>query len=52
MKNPAKNLPKMMALVMLTCLTVYLIIQAITIGALGPELTKTLVPAATALVEL
>ena len=48
MKNPAKNLPKMMALVMLTCLTVYLIIQAITIGALGPELTKTLVPAATA----
>lgn len=48
MKNPAKNLPKMMSLVMLTCLAVYLIIQAITIGALGPELTKTLVPAATA----
>ena len=48
MKNPAKNLPKMMSLVMLTCLAVYLIIQTITIGALGPELTKTLVPAATA----
>lgn len=38
----------MMSLVMLTCLAVYLIIQTITIGALGPELTKTLVPAATA----
>ena len=48
MKNPAKNLPKMMSLVMLTCLAVYLIIQTITIGAFGPELTKTLVPAATA----
>lgn len=48
MKNPAKNLPKMMSLVMLTCLAVYMIIQTITIGALGPELTKTLVPAATA----
>lgn len=48
MKNPAKNLPKMMSLVMLTCLAVYLIIQTITIGALGSELTKTLVPAATA----
>lgn len=48
MKNPAKNLPKMMSLVMLTCLAVYLIIQTITIGALGPELTKTLLPAATA----
>lgn len=48
MKNPAKNLPKIMSLVMLTCLAVYLIIQTITIGALGPELTKTLVPAATA----
>lgn len=32
MKNPAKNLPKMMSLVMLTCLAVYLIIQTITIG--------------------
>ena len=52
MKNPAKNLPKMMSLVMLTCLAVYLIIQTITIGALGPELTKTLVPAATALSKI
>ena len=48
MKNPAKNLPKMLTLVMLTCLSVYLIIQAITIGVLGPSLVNTLVPAATA----
>lgn len=48
MKNPAKNLPKMLTLVMLTCLSVYLIIQAITIGVLGPSLVNTVVPAATA----
>lgn len=47
MKNPAKNLPKMLTLVMLTCLSVYLIIQAITIGVLGPSLVNTVVPAAT-----
>ncbi|MGF1983063.1 APC family permease [Lactococcus taiwanensis] len=48
MKNPAKNLPKILILVMLTCLSVYLIIQAITIGVLGPSLVNTVVPAATA----
>lgn len=48
MKNPAKNLPKMLTLVMLTCLSVYLIIQAITIGVLGPSLVNTVVPPATA----
>ncbi|AYG01433.1 APC family permease [Lactococcus allomyrinae] len=48
MKNPAKNLPKMMAIVMLTCITVYLVIQTITIGSLGANLPATIVPAATA----
>ncbi|MFC4651686.1 APC family permease [Lactococcus nasutitermitis] len=48
MTNPSKNLPKMMALVMLTCISVYLIIQAITIGTLGGKLPNTVVPAATA----
>lgn len=47
MKNPARNLPKMMSLVMVTCITVYLIIQGLTIGILGNHLPKTIVPAAT-----
>lgn len=48
MKNPAKNLPKMMAWVMVTCIAIYLIIQTITIGVLGNQLPHSVVPAATA----
>ena len=47
MRNPSKTLPKMMTLVILTCTAIYLIIQAITIGALGGHLPETAVPAAT-----
>lgn len=47
MQNPSKNLPRMMSLVMLTCIAVYLAIQAITIGVLGNHLPDSIVPAAT-----
>lgn len=47
MNNPTKNLPKMISLVMLSCISVYLILQSITIGVLGATLPNTIVPAAT-----
>lgn len=47
-KNPSKTLPKMLTWVILTCTFIYLLIQAITIGALGTSLPNSLVPAATA----
>ncbi|MDR2832543.1 MAG: APC family permease [Streptococcaceae bacterium] len=48
MENPAKNLPKVMLRVMATCVSIYLIIHAVTIGVLGNHLPNTLVPAASA----
>lgn len=47
-KNPSKTLPKMLTWSILTCTFIYLLIQAITIGALGTSLPDSLVPAATA----
>lgn len=47
-KNPSKTLPKMLTLVILTCTLLYLLLQAITIGALGSSLPDSLVPAASA----
>lgn len=52
MKNPAKNLPKIMSLVMVTCIVIYVIIQGITIGVLGHHLPDTIVPAATIFSEV
>lgn len=46
--NPSKILPKILIWVILTCTFIYLLIQTITIGALGNSLADSLVPAATA----
>ena len=48
MQNPAKNLPKMMMFVMISVITIYFLIQAITIGVLENSLPNSVVPAATA----
>ncbi len=52
MKDPAKNLPKMMSFVMITCIAVYLLIQGITIGVLGNHLPNSIVPAATIFAQI
>lgn len=48
MQNPQKILPRMLTIVILTCTAVYVVIQAITVGALGASLPATAVPAAEA----
>lgn len=47
-KDPSKTLPKMLTWVILTCTFLYLLLQTITIGALGSSLPDSLVPAASA----
>jgi amino acid transporter len=47
-QNPSRTLPRMLTWVILTCTSIYLIVQAVTIGALGTALPQSTVPAATA----
>ena len=48
MDNPQKNLPRAIILVMFIVSAFYLLIQAVAIGILGPELARTDTPIATA----
>ena len=52
MENPRKNLPRVMVRVMVATTIAYVLIQAITIGALGSRLTDYAVPAAVAFSKL
>ncbi|MGL5646617.1 MAG: APC family permease, partial [Clostridium sp.] len=48
MDNPSKNVPKAIIIVMLLVSVIYMLIQAISIGVLGPKLASDLTPVATA----
>ncbi|MGL4848038.1 MAG: APC family permease [Clostridium sp.] len=48
MDSPSKNIPKAIVVVMLLVSVIYMLIQAISIGVLGPKLAVDLTPVATA----
>lgn len=52
MNNPQKDLPKALIAVMLTVTTIYLFVQAVAIGVLGPELSQSTIPVAYAMKKM
>ncbi|WP_436512456.1 APC family permease [Clostridium thermobutyricum] len=52
MDSPSKNIPKAIVVVMLLVSVIYMLIQAISIGILGPKLATDLTPVATASSEI
>lgn len=48
MDNPSKNIPIAIVIVMIIVSIVYILIQAVSIGILGPNLSKDITPVATA----
>lgn len=49
MRNPRKDLPRALLLVMLTVTLIYLLVQFVTVGILGDETAKTTIPVASAM---
>ena len=51
MKDPRKDLPRALVLVMLSVTAIYLLVQFVVVGVLGPETAKTTIPVATAMLH-
>lgn len=52
MNNPQKNLPKALVAIMISVTVIYAAVQIMAVGVLGPELSTTTIPVATAMKKM